>query len=450
MKSRPWTQIDHATFVPRVDAAIQSLVSSAPVSQTLPKRVLLLQGPVGPFFTRLQATLSSQNVDAWRVCFHAGDRLFCSGKNNLLFDGPLDEWANWLRQVLAFGDFGTIVLFGSERPAHVIARTIAAETNIDIISLEEGYIRPGFVTVETGGNNASSPLAGQIKSRPPNTPTSKASGRHFNGLKRMIAYGAVYYTVRNLLTHGQRRALFHRQTPLLQEAFCWSRNLARRVCCGDRNFAKIQHLLEHCDKGFYLVPLQVSADANLINFSNGWHSIRMIQESIRSFALHAPPKTRLVFKVHPMERGHNGLTPQIKRNAAACGVADQVDVIETGSLGLLTRHSAGMITINSSSGLSAIFHGVPLMVLGRAVYANDTLATTTPDFDAFWTAHHVASPEVRAAYIAWIKQEALMPGDFYCNIGMDIAAQSILQKLQTVDPATPLMTSDVIPMKVAS
>ena len=71
-----------------------------------------------------------------------------------MFDGNPDEWTNWLHQFLAFGDFDTIVLFGSERPAHAIARTIAAEIGIDVISSEEGYVRPGFVTVETGGNKA--------------------------------------------------------------------------------------------------------------------------------------------------------------------------------------------------------------------------------------------------------------------------------------------------------
>lgn len=39
-------------------------------------RILMLQGPVGPFFRKAQALLNDSGFDAWRVCFNAGDRLF--------------------------------------------------------------------------------------------------------------------------------------------------------------------------------------------------------------------------------------------------------------------------------------------------------------------------------------------------------------------------------------
>ncbi|WP_373636489.1 hypothetical protein [Yoonia sp. BS5-3] len=379
-----------------------------------------------------------------------GDRVFCKGHNLLQFNGPQESWADWLQQILAFGDFETIILFGSERPAHIVARDIAANANVDVISLEEGYIRPGFVTVETGGNNASSPLAGQVAETWKRNSEPPRNGEVYGSFRKAIFYGALYYILRNLTTFGKRRGMFHRQTPLLQEAFYWARNLSRRVIGGERNFAKVQQLLEHTDKRYYLVPLQVSSDANLTRFASGWNSKRLISESIKSFATHAPPGTRLVFKIHPMDRGHNKLNPMINNVANACGVASRVDIIDTGSLGLLTRHSAGMITVNSTSGLSAIFHGVPLMVLGKAIYAHEKLAMITADFDAFWTSTHVASPELRQNYIQWIKQEALKPGDFYSHIGMTVAAQSVFEKLQEVSSPEALIADTVIPMKAAS
>lgn len=446
MKALPLTRNGYGTYAPHIGSAFRSLGGKPAGHHPRPQRVLILQGPVGPFFGRLQSFLISQNIDAWRVSFHTGDRIFCNSSKTLHFDGSLDGWTNWIRQVLAFGDFGTIILFGSERPAHCAARKVAAAANVKVISLEEGYIRPGFITVEQDGNNANSPIAGQVIAHPHEPPPEQVSSRSYNSLRRMIAYGATYYTARGLTTFGKRRELFHRQTPLLQEAYCWTRNLSRRITGGERNFAKVQYLLEHCDRNFYLVPLQVGADANMTKFASGWNSARLISESIRSFAAHAPNNTRLVFKIHPMERGHNNLTPMIMRNAAASGIADRIDVIETGSLGLLTRHAAGMITVNSTSGLSAIFHGVPLMVLGQSIYSNKKLATVTPDFDHFWTSGHVASPELRSAYIARIRDEALMPGDFYCSIGMDIAARSVFEKLRRLQYRAP----QVIPMRAAS
>src|SRR3546814_14232724 len=95
--------------------------------------------------------------------------------------------------------------------------------------------------------------------------------------------------------------------------------------------------------------------------ARGWNSARLIAETLSSFAKSARADYRLVFKIHPMERGHSTDRKFIMQTACALGIADRVDVIDIGSLGLLTRHSAGMITINSTSGLSAIFHGVPLL-----------------------------------------------------------------------------------------
>src|SRR3546814_4538429 len=45
-------------------------------------RVLLLQGPVGPFFRHLQQHLEDSGFDAWRICFNAGDRFFASRKRS--------------------------------------------------------------------------------------------------------------------------------------------------------------------------------------------------------------------------------------------------------------------------------------------------------------------------------------------------------------------------------
>src|SRR3546814_19076252 len=102
-----------------------------------------------------------------------------------------------------------------------------------------------------------------------------------------------------------------------------------------------------------------------------------------------------------MERGHSTDRKFIMQTACALGIADRVDVIDIGSLGLLTRHSAGMITINSTSGLSAIFHGVPLLVIGDALSANAKLAfcgTGPLTFASFLTFGHRVSSAIPLPY----------------------------------------------------
>lgn len=423
---------------------VPELFPSLPANPRLPqgggpRRVLLLQGPVGPFFSRLQAFLDEAGFDCWRICFNAGDLVYARRRKRLRFGGGEAEWQAWLEAACRNRQIGCIVLFGSERPAHRIARAVAQRHGVRVISLEEGYIRPGYVTVEEGGNNASSPIAGRLAPSGISAPEEPAAAVRYPAFWRMVFHAWVYFTARGLAPLGASE-LHHRSAPLLTEAWHWARNGIRRVRGGERNFAMIQDLLEHRDGSYYLVPLQVAADANLKSSALGWDSPRLVKETIDSFARAAPPGTQLVFKIHPMERGHNRLTPAIRRLARAARVADRVKVVETGSLGLLARHARGMITINSTSGLSAIYHGIPLLVIGEAIYAHPRLAICArgePSFDRFWRATHVAHPSVRQHYLDWLRQEALKPGDFYHPRGMEAACLGILQKMAELEDRRP-------------
>lgn len=399
------------------------------------KRVLLLQGPVGPFFKNLQKHLNRQNVDTWRAVFHAGDLFYSNMKKRIRFFAGEDDWRLWLNEMLSSKQFDTIIYYGSERPAHKIARELGELYNINVISLEEGYIRPGFITVEKSRNNANSPFAGQM---PPENYDRKLDETISTNIKSSIRlltfHGAIYFNLRGWFSTKSQKELFHRTTPLLAESFYWCRNFARKLLGGKKNYLIVKNLLRNWNRKYYLVPLQVAADANLKEAALGWNSVGMVAATIKSFAKVAPADTRLVFKIHPMERGHNDITPLILSTAEAYGIKDRVQVIDTGSMGLLTRHSAGMITINSSSGLSAIYHGIPLLVLGRALFANPKLATCAngnPNFDEFWTSNYVAESDVRKNYISWLKDKTLMSGDFYSGQGMEIACKSVHEKIKS-------------------
>jgi capsular polysaccharide export protein len=390
-------------------------------------RILLLQGPVGPFFRHLQRHLEGQGFDAWRISFNAGDRLYAPKHKRVDFSGNINEWETWFSAFLSEGGFTHVILFGSSRPAHRVARAVAKTAGVEVLSLEEGYIRPGYVTVERDGNNADSPIAGKL---PPEdfVPQPEAEGNvtDYNSFRAMAWHAAFYYLVRELFSTRKERRLFHRQVSIIPEIGYWVRNAWRRVAGQGRNFATVQTLLEHYHHRYFLIPLQVAADGQMGEAARGWTTPRLIAETLGSFARSAQKGYRLVFKIHPMERGRSNDRKFIMQTAEALGIAAQVDVIDTGSIGLLTRHSAGMITINSTSGLSAIYHDVPLMVLGNAIYRNEELAVCAgdeADFDRFWT-HNPISILHRHHY-KWLKQECLTIGDFYSIAGTTLAQTSI-------------------------
>lgn len=400
--------------------------------------VVLLQGPVGPCFNHLGRFLEAKGYRVDRFAFHAGDRFF-SSQNRRRFEGSLAAWERYFHHFLEQNTPDCIIYFGSERPVHRVARSLAKQHDVPVLSLEEGYIRPGFVTVERGGNNANSPLAGCLPDENFNRESVDRQLQvavNYRSFNRMGYYAILYYVIRTFFSSGQAKELYHRRFFPPAEVFCWLRNGYRKVFHGGADNPVIHRLLEHHPGQYFLVPLQVAADSNLQKAALGWDSLSLITSTIISFARSAPKQCRLVFKVHPLERGHNRYEEEIKEIATQQGIADRVELIDTGSMGMLTRHAAGMITINSTSGLSAIHHGIPLLVVGRALYEHPELAVCgagKPDFDQFWHAHEqddvVAPVEFRHRYLDWIRYRALIPGDFYQKEGIDRVCEGIYQKL---------------------
>jgi capsular polysaccharide export protein len=399
-------------------------------------RVIMLQGPVGSFFRRAQNHLETNGFDVWRICFNAGDRLSSRGDKVLNFSGSPESWRSWFTAIINENGFDAVVLFGSERIIHRVAVEAAEQSGIPVLCLEEGYIRPGYVTMELGGNNWRSPLAGQLPPTEFSAPRSAGpKALPAAGSFSAMAWGAFqYFTVRALISTPGERRLFHKQKrTLVSEGFYWIKNYYRKFAHVSRNYRISERLLEHHDKRFFIVPLQVHDDTQLGRAANSWNNQKLILKTIVSFARNAPEGHQLVFKIHPMERGHTRDWHFIRQVSALNDVKDRVHVLDGGSLSLLTRHSAGMITINSTSGLSALHHGVPLAVMGQALYRHASLAFCVEkgmDLDKFWTDGFVAPEADRHRYLSWIHHECLAGGDFYAKDGIEAAVSALRAKLE--------------------
>ena len=114
---------------------------------------LLLQGPVGPFFTRLARELVREGVGVTKVNFNAGDALFYRGPGAVAFRRPAEEWPAFARALIEQRGIDAVFLFGDCRPMHVQAVAIARELGIPVWVFEEGYLRPHFITLEEHGVN---------------------------------------------------------------------------------------------------------------------------------------------------------------------------------------------------------------------------------------------------------------------------------------------------------
>jgi capsular polysaccharide export protein len=410
---------------------------TAPVIKS--RKILLLQGPVGPFFKELQEKLREVGYSVKRVLFNFGDSLFASGQSCVRFTGTLDAWKSWLQFEILQNRPDCIVLFGSSRPAHKMARHLADQFGIQVLSLEEGYLRAGYITAEQGGNNQHSPLvAWKHDARMPSDIGKRIESKPMrSSFAVMSLWGATYYLARDLLSRRTDEELFHRpRESVLTLSWRWFAQMQRRAAAWITEIPLRRAL--HRNPGFILVPLQVSNDSQIQLAARGWTTCRLVNQCLMALAQTNPHQT-CVFKLHPLERFNNKITRMIDQRARSLGI-DQKNykILHTGRIGDLTAHSSGMVLINSTSGFSALHHGVPLLVLGDAIYRHEEIATIgkdQKDIVDFCRLRQSKSPEAIAAFFEAVKSQSLLSGDFYVSAGRKEAIRNIVQKLNDITVA---------------
>lgn len=392
--------------------------------------ILLLQGPIGPMFRDLQDRLEAEGARVTRVHFNAGDALFGPRSRATRFSGDAQDWCDWLDRCVADDRPDAIVMFGRKRPAHRLAAERAAAADIPVVSLEEGYLRSGFITAEIGGNNDLSPIAGKI----PDALVEDIEGHPEIGpnFKAMNWLGFLYFTTSLALSKDRDAFSFHRPlNAVVPEGAKWVRNILRLWSKKRTEQRRIDRLIERHDGDYILVPLQMPADSQLGSAARGWTLERLVEEATARFA-RQDRIARLVFKLHPLDNDGLRRAKAIRAVAKRHGIADRVDVFHSGSIAEMSTHSDGMITINSTSGMSAIHHGTPLLVLGDAIFRHPDLVHVAEDADAiddFYAERRVAPLDVRRNYERFVARHALIPGDYYLPSGRRIAAEQLCRRI---------------------
>lgn len=392
---------------------------------------MLLQGPVGPFFSELHTALTRQGFPVTRVLFNAGDSLFARRHQCLRFTGSHATWETWLYHEIDRNPPTVIILFGAMRPAHKIARHVAKAIGIPVLSLEEGYLRSGFITCEFAGNNQHSNLCQWSPhwrlAHPGNAPVAIRWA-----FPIMAVWAAAYYLVRDTFSLPTDDTLFHREreNPFIL-SMSWTRHMLGRSTARVTESASRNRLVSDPNRDFVLVPLQVPSDSQIQSAARGWSNEALIQATIHALA-RTKNETVLVFKLHPLDRKGYQHRKIIRHLARAQGVSHYVRVINSGKLGKLTAHASGMIVINSTSAFSAIHQDKPVLVLGDAIYRHQeivTLGHAAKDIETFLRSRNSRRSDDIQAFMHAVQREALQPGDFYNRHGRRAAVDAIIHKV---------------------
>jgi capsular polysaccharide export protein len=391
--------------------------------------ILLLQGPCSWFFTRLARALGARGARVLRVLFCPGDALFWRGPGAHVFRGRAEDWPGWFSAFCRREGVSDIVCLGDGRALHADAIGEARGLGLRVHVVEQGYLRPGWLTVEPGGTGGRSrlprdPVAyrGAGRAGMPPAPAFRAG---FAGYAAMD----VAWNLANLLAawaffpHYRGHAL----DPPLREWSGWIGKALRRRATRRRVAEVMARLADHRGPVF-LLPLQLETDFQIRLHGPTGGQRPLLRRVVRDFAAHAAADALLVVKRHPLD---NGLTPwraMLRKAAAEARVENRVAFLPAGDIETCLRRSAGVLTVNSTVGLTALRAGLPVIALGRAVYDLPGL-THRGELSGFWRAPTPPDAELLRDFVAYLARTIQVPGGFDgagAAPGADAMAERIL------------------------
>jgi capsule polysaccharide modification protein KpsS len=373
------------------------------------RNVLLLQGPMGPFFHRLARDLRSVGARVSKINFNAGDRLFFPSPHAVSYRGDADSWPGYLDAFIREHSVDAIFLFGDCRPLHVAAKRVALDLDVPVFVFEEGYLRPNYITFERGGVNRSSSIPKEAEYFRQNAPKVVPDAPAVNAFWPLAFYSALYALACTLFAWCFPRYRHHKNINAFRHAFYWVRGGLRKLWYRRAERRLLGILCTERSKRFFLAPLQVHNDSQVVGsrFKTVTEFIRVVMDS---FAKHAREEDWLVFKHHPMDRGETNYAAIIREIAARHGISQRVHYVHDLHLPTLLKLSRGVVVINSTTGLSALYHRAPTIALDRAIY--DFLCHRGELAD-FWRRPQPVARDDLGAFQRWLRAHVLMGGSFY-------------------------------------
>ena len=402
-----------------------------------PLHVLFLQGPTSFYMEQVARLLIARGHRASRINLHFGDRLFWRLPADN-YRGSLEDWRPYICHFLDANPITHLFLLGDRRLYHRIAIEEARRRGAEIICSELGYLRPDWLLLERDGMST--------YSRMPRDPdTIRSLARRFEAPDLAIrcttpfwrlAVTDIAYTVGQVFfrlhhPHYKRHAIYH---PFAEYAGWIRRWLLSPI--EKRRTARALKALNGSTAPTFVFPLQLSTDFQIRDHSPYPDMPAAAREIIASFAAHAPARSRLIVKIHPLD---SGLTPWrrlISEIAAAHGVGDRVFYIDGGDIGQMLHGAAGCVLVNSTVGLFALQRGCPLKVMGNAIFEVPGMSFQGP-LDAFWSRPTPPDMDLVRDFVRLLAGALHIRGGYYTKEALAMAVPATVERLEDGLPWLP-------------
>jgi len=376
--------------------------------------ILLLQGPVGLFFKKLDKQFRNKGAKTYRIGLNAGDEFFSYRDNYTPYRDIPENWHLFIKEFFIKNHINKLFLFGDCRFYQSIAIQIARELNIEVFVFEEGYIRPYYITLERQGVNDYSLLSRdpqfyhKLKPIKLDEPIDATP----NGISNWSIV-ITYYFVAKLFIWRYKHYKHHRNFSALQEFFFGTRSLIRKIFYTRRDKKYLDVIENELSKKYFFVPLQTHNDFQILQHSHYGSIEKFIIEVLESFAKYADTSMLLIFKHHPIDRGRKNYKTFIHEQASELNIEQRILVVHDLFLPSCLKHAKGTITINSTVGLSSIEYKTPTIVLGNAIYDMKGLTNIDKTLREFWKNPEKPDHKLYMRFRQHLIQTTQLNGSFY-------------------------------------
>lgn len=395
------------------------------------RHFLFLQGVASPFFDRLADALIAAQQQVDKIHFCGGDNFYWKHKKAWHFNAPIHQLEAFIAEKFCQAQFTDIILFGDMRPIHRPAIAIAKKYQAKIWVFEEGYLRPNWLTLEENGVNGNSSLS---KNPDDYLLQSQQIPIYQNGLDtdysilirlwRDIQYNFARYLSYYRYSYYQ----LHRPQSVLREYWGWITRFPIQKTFGDYFANQIHKQLLKNNSSFFLFPLQLHYDAQIIYHSPFEKIEDTISTVLESFTQYADKKDVMVIKNHPLDIGIINYRKIIQQKQKQLKLENRVFFINGGNLELFLKDCKGTVTINSTVGISALQNNSPVISLGKAIY-NIAGLTFQGSLNDFWTQAQSPDKTLFENFRNTVIHQTQINGNFYTEKGIAMAVENSLQRI---------------------
>lgn len=396
------------------------------------KRILFLQGPLGAFFQQVAQYFHANHHKTYKINFNGGDRHYAWANQVDDFTGKPEQWSTYLHEYITKYQIDTVVVYGDCRFYHAEAAKVAKKLAIDFWVCEEGYLRAGFVTFENGGCNANSLLDRSSKAIIDANEQPIISDQQVGNTfyQRTIVASTYYWKMKQ---NTKQFPYYHHHRPWVwwQEGLFWFHNFKQKFISRVIDPTALKAFSKKYHKQYFLLPLQVEIDFQMRQHSR-FNSVKeSIRYTLESFAQNANENDALLIKHHPQARGFVHYGEFIKTLCKELAITERVLYVHHANLPNIYQSCKGVVTVNSTVGLSAVLHYLPTITLGKAIY-NLPQLTFQGELKDFWQSDFQVDESFFQLFQGYLQAKTQIQGDFYKTSEKFLAR--MYQKIMTPKP----------------